>query len=136
MAREDDAGWSNPKVLVIFAFIFLCGTSFGAVVMRAYVHRHMQPAVVVEAPPVKNSAANMDAASKLGLSQLEKELNLSGSQKETVMAVLDEYGKFYQNIEDQRQDVARHGERRILDCLDDTQKQQFQKMLGIKDLPQ
>jgi hypothetical protein len=135
MAREDDAGWSNPKVLVIFAFIFLCGTSFGAVVMRAYVHRHMQPVAAVAAP-VKNSAANMDAASKLGLAQLVKELNLSGPQKETVMAVLDEYGKFYQNIEDQRQDVARHGERRILDCLDDTQKQQFEKMLGIKQLPQ
>jgi hypothetical protein len=136
MAREEDAGWSNPKVLLIFAFIFLCGTSFGAVVMREYVHRHLHPAVLVETPPVKSSAANMDAASKLGLLQLEKELNLSGSQKETVMAVLDEYGKFYQNIEDQRQDVARHGERRILDCLDDTQKQKFEKMLGIKLRPQ
>jgi hypothetical protein len=124
MAREEDAGWSNPRVLVIFAVIFLCGTSFGAVLMSEYMHTH------VHLP--ETSAGTMDAASKLGLERLKSQLDLTDSQQQTVMGVLDEYGKFYQNIEDERQDVARHGERRILDCLTEPQKQKFQKMLGIK----
>ncbi len=96
--------------------------------MREYMHTH------VHLP--ETSAGKMDAASKLGLERLKLQLELTDAQQQTVMAVLDEYGKFYQNIEDERQDVASHGERRIMDCLTEPQKQKFQQMLGIKKTAQ
>jgi hypothetical protein len=44
--------------------------------------------------------------------------------------VLDDYGKYYQNIEDEREDVAEHGKQRILSVLDERQKKRFNEIFG------
>jgi hypothetical protein len=44
------------------------------------------------------------------------------------MQVLDDYGKYYQNIEDEREDVAEHGRRRILDTLTPDQQTRFNRI--------
>jgi hypothetical protein len=43
MHQQREPGWSNPKVLTIFALIFLCGSAFGAALTRSYLHRHLPP---------------------------------------------------------------------------------------------
>lgn len=72
----------------------------------------------------------MEAARRVGLQQLKSELNLTPSQELVVTRVLDDYGKYYQNIEDEREDVAAHGKRRILDVLNDQQKKRFDQIFG------
>lgn len=118
MLRKDQPGWSNPKVLAILGVIFLCGAAFGSVVMRAYLHSQ----------PAQQQLA-IEAARRVGLQKLKLELGLSPQQEQTVMTVLDEYGKYYQNIEDDREDVAEHGKRRILAVLNDRQKKRFNEIL-------
>lgn len=72
----------------------------------------------------------MDAARRVGLQHLKVELNLTPSQELIVTRVLDDYGKYYQNIEDEREDVAAHGKQRILDVLNDQQKKRFDQIFG------
>jgi hypothetical protein len=50
-----------------------------------------------------------------------------------VTKVLDDYGKFYQNIEDERQDVAESGRRQILEILSPEQKTKFNEMTSLRN---
>lgn len=120
MLRQDDDGWSNPKVLTIFALIFLCGIATGAAVTRSYLHSRMQP---------PDNTASMQAARRYGVQRLKTELNLSAAQEQTIMQVLDDYGKYYQNIEDEREDVAEHGRQRINDVLKPDQQKRFNQLV-------
>jgi hypothetical protein len=121
MMRHNDAGWSNPKVLAIVTVVFLCGAAFGSAVTREYLHsklfppRHQEP---------------MEIARNLGLSRLKAELNLSPDQEKIVTKELDDYAKYYQNIEEQREDVAELGKQRIMDVLNDQQKKRFKQIFN------
>jgi hypothetical protein len=59
---------------------------------------------------------------------LKAELNLTPDQERVVTKVLDDYAKYYQNIEDERDDVAEHGKQRILDVLRPEQQKKFTKI--------
>jgi hypothetical protein len=120
MEGSQDAGWSNPKVLTIFAFIFLCGAMTGAVGMREFMHIRV---------PVSETRV-MEAAKSLPPELLSSKLNLTAEQKKAVTGQLDEYAKYYQNIEEEKSDVARHGIQAIMDCLTEDQRKQFAKMFG------
>ena len=122
MLRRDEAGWSNPKVLAVIALIFLCGAAVGSAVTRGYLHSRMA------APP--GEQLTIEAARRVGLERLKAQLNLSPAQEQTVMKVLDDYGKYYQNIEDDREDVAAHGKQRILEVLNEQQKKRFNEIFG------
>jgi hypothetical protein len=124
--RSADASWANPKVLSIFALIFLCGVGAGAIATRTYLHARLF--APVESPFV------LEAAKQVGLERLKHELKLTEVQAQTVAKVLDDYGKFYQNIEDEREDVAEYGKRRILDVLTPDQQHQFNEIFS-KPLP-
>lgn len=120
MLRHKDAGWSNPKVLTILAVIFACGAALGSAVTSRFLHARMT---------VTDRQTTMESAQRLGVQHLKTELNLTPEQNETVMKVLDDYGKYYQNIEDEREDVAEHGKQRILSVLDAHQQKRFLELL-------
>lgn len=48
------------------------------------------------------------------------------------MKILDDYGKFYQNIEDEREDVAEYGRKRLLETLTPEQRTRFNQMISQK----
>jgi vacuolar-type H+-ATPase subunit H len=121
MLRQNDTGWANPKVLTILAIIFLCGAAVGSTVTRSYLHSKMFP---------QRQHQRLDEAQRVGLTRLKTELNLSADQEKVVTEVLDDYAKYYQNIEDEREDVAEHGERRILDILTPAQQKKFSQIFG------
>jgi hypothetical protein len=125
MLRQNDAGWSNPKVLAILAVIFLCGAAFGSAVTRSYLHSKMFPAP---------QHRGLKAAQRVGLERLKTELNLTPEQEKIVTKELDDYAKYYQNIEDEREDVAEHGKQRILDVLNPEQRRKFSEIFS--ELPQ
>jgi hypothetical protein len=117
MQHQSDPGWSNPRVLTIFALIFFIGTVLGCALTLSYMHRH-----ILHADPHVNS---IESAGHYGLQGLKSELNLTPEQQHFIAQELDDYGKYYQNIEEERRDVAEHGMQRILDRLDEPQKKKF-----------
>ena len=121
MVRHNDAGWSKPKVLAIVAVIFLCGAAFGSAVTRQYLHSKLFAA---------RQQQPIDVARHLGLTRLKAELNLTPDQEKTVTKELDDYAKYYQNIEEEREDVAEHGKQRILNVLNDQQKKRFNEIFN------
>jgi hypothetical protein len=124
MLRHTDAGWSNPKVLTIFALIFVCGLVIGAAITVAVLHRTMLPKRTDHAP-----------AAKISVERLRRDLRLTPEQERFVTKELDDYAKYYQNIEEERQDVAEHGKQRILGILDPEQKKRFLQMFRSQPLP-
>lgn len=117
-------GWSNPKVLTIFALIFLCGIACGSVLTRSYLHRHLTSVR-------DRHEASIESAGRYGLQQLKTELNLTPEQLRFITQELDDYRKYYQNIEDERLDVAEHGKQRILDRLNPEQKRKFNDLFNV-----
>lgn len=118
MLREDEAGWSNPKILTIFFLVFLCGLAFGAAGTRAFLHQRVQSKV---------SAPNLD--------YLTRELQLTSQQKQVVMEVLDDYAKYYENLEQDRENVAEHGKDQIMKVLRPDQQKRFAKLFQSPSLP-
>jgi hypothetical protein len=121
MMRHNDAGWSNPKVLAIVTVIFLCGAAFGSAITRQYLHSKLFP---------PRQQEPIEVARRVGLSRLKAELNLSPDQEKIVTKELDDYAKYYQNIEEQREDVAELGKQRIMDVLNDHQKKRFTEIFN------
>jgi Spy/CpxP family protein refolding chaperone len=72
----------------------------------------------------------IERARHVGLSSLKATLNLTPSQEQVITKILDDYGKYYQNIEDEREDVAEDGRRRILEVLTPEQRARFNAMIG------
>jgi hypothetical protein len=121
MLRRNDAGWSNPKVLTILTVIFLCGAAFGTAVTRSYLHSKILSSKQYD---------GMEAARQVGLERLKTQLNLTPEQERIVTKELDDYAKYYQNIEDEREDVAEHGKQRIFDVLTPEQRKKFGQIFG------
>ncbi len=117
-AEADDAGWANPKVLTVLLLIFVCGGAVGSAATRWYLHSRMAPVA---------AHTQMDL---MGLKQLKAELQLTPDQEKIVMKELDDYAKYYQNIEDEREDVALHGRQRIFQILTPEQRKRFRELFG------
>lgn len=77
----------------------------------------------------------IEDARQFGLNRLQRELNLTPQQTKIVARELDDYAKYYQNIEEEREDVAEHGRQRILSILNDQQKKQFNSIFHTRNVP-
>jgi hypothetical protein len=112
MLQNDEASWSNPKVLVTLLVIFLCGAAFGSVLTRSYIHKKIGD---------RRSVA-------ISLQNLKAELKLTPDQEKIITKELDDYVKFYQNIREEQEDVAAVGKRRIFDALTPAQRRRFNEI--------
>lgn len=117
--RAAKESWSNPKVLAIFVLLFVAGVACGSLITTTVLHRRF----------------HATAASQMGLSELKEKLQLTPQQQQIVTKELDDYVKYYQNIEEEREDVAEHGKRRILSVLNPEQRRQFLEMFKASTLP-
>ena len=120
MLRHEDAGWTNPRVIAILSIVFLCGSAVGAAIMRGYLHAKIGTA----------GAFVRVSRKQVSFDTLRSELHLTSTQERTVSSVLDDFAKYYQNLEEQREDVAEAGKRRILGVLDDSQQQRFYQLFN------
>ncbi len=102
--------------------IFLCGAAVGVVGTQAFLREHwgINPAAI----------STVEKARHVGLVNLRTKLNLTAQQERTISKILDDYGKFYQNIEDEREDVAGQGRRQILEALTPEQQKRFKELIG------
>lgn len=120
MLRNDDNGL-NPRVIAILAVIFFCGAAFGAVGMNLYLHQFLPPATKASYFAYQGRRISMD--------KLQSDLDLNADQRETIMLILDDYAKYFLNLEDQRQNLYESGRLKIMDVLDEKQKAKFEQLL-------
>lgn len=111
--------WSNPRVLLTFSLIFLCGALVGAI------------AITLTAQSQAYTASSPQELNReLTLTNLTSELDLSTSQQERLRVVLDDYFQYYHALQDQLDEVKASGREKITEILTDEQKVKFQKMLN------
>lgn len=65
---------------------------------------------------------------------LKEQLHLTPEQAATVDKELDDYAKYYENIQEEREDVAEHGVYRILAVLNPEQKKEFLRLFRTEPL--
>ena len=82
--------------------------------MRGYLWRGCHAGYLHAACRFSAQQRTIEAAEPIRPPTIEAQLNLTPVQEQTILAVLDDYAKYYQNIEEEREDVAEHGKRRIL----------------------
>lgn len=105
--------WSHPQVLSILSVVFLLGIAVGVAATHAYLHHRMM---------------HKPATLAVRLNELKSGLSLTPEQENVVTKELDDYAKYYQNIEEERLDVAQHGRQRILNVLTPQQQKRFVEM--------
>lgn len=115
-ADAENLSWSHPRVLTILVIIFLFGSAVGTTATHAYLHHKM-----MHRPP----------GISVRLNALKAQLQLTPEQEKTVAKELDDYAKYYQNIEEERMDVAQHGKQRIMAVLNPHQRKLFAEMFDI-----
>lgn len=123
MATSGDTGWSNPRILTLFILVFVSGMAIGAAGTRAFLHRRMMPQPVQQ-PPVAS------------VKVLREQLQLTPNQERVIKLTLDDYAKYYDNIEMERQSVAEHGKQQILSVLNPDQQKRFLALFKTQPLPQ
>jgi Spy/CpxP family protein refolding chaperone len=118
----DAISWRNPKVLRVLFLVFVAGGLSGAVTFRmARMMLRREPAAMAAAGP---SLRDKEQA----LALLKQELNLTPNQTERVSAIIDDYKRYYGNIQDQVEEVRATGKNRILEVLDPQQRSKFEKL--------
>lgn len=120
MLAADSAAWRNPRVLTILLFVFTVGALSGALTMRVGLHQalhHLEPSW-------------KQGNKELFLQRFKTELKLSPEQTEKIAKVLVDYGMYYQNLQEQLDEVRATGKTRILEVLDPEQKKKFERMMS------
>lgn len=127
MLHPGDTRWPNVQVIIILAVVFFSGSVVGAALMREYLHsRFRLPA----------AHDYIYSGHRVPFETLKSDLHLTHDQEETVKQVLDDFAKYYQNLEDQRDDVTEAGKRRIFAVLTPEQRQRFNELFhDQKDKP-
>src|SRR5271165_3296251 len=113
------ATWQNWRILLMLALVFLSGAATGALGMRAGLH----------------SALHHSNQPTLSYEVLNKELNLDAQQASQLRSILDDMGKYnedlqteLENVRTQIDDVRATGKNRIFQILKPEQRAQFEKI--------
>jgi len=113
----------NPKVISTLMVVFLAGAAVGALAMQMGLHDKLHR--TVSAAAFKPSPAAKEAT----VQKFKEELHLSDAQTQQISSILDDYRHYYQSLQDQLDDVRATGKTRIVQILDDSQREKFEKMI-------
>jgi len=116
-------GGQNPKVISTLMVVFLAGAAVGALAMQLGLHEKLHRTAAAASKPVPPAAK--DAV----LQRFKTELDLSAAQTQQMSSILDDYRHYYQSLQDQLDDVRAMGKTRIVQILDEGQRQKFDKMM-------
>lgn len=86
-------------------------------------HQKLNPTRVSAAPAV--SQPDHDAV----LHQFKTQLDLSADQTEKISMILEDYRHYYDSLNEQVEDLRSTGRTRIIQILDDRQRDKFEKMM-------
>jgi hypothetical protein len=104
--------WKNQTLasFAVLALVFLCGAMVGAVAMNVGHNR------------LHRSAFWTDSGKAAYLARIKRELDLSPAQTRQMESILDDFSQYYRT-------VLSDGRDRILQILNDEQKQKFEQIL-------
>src|SRR5580700_6580106 len=117
VSPAERATWQNPRIFSTLLLVFLAGATTGAVSMKFGLHDILHKST----PPASKEAV---------LQKFRTDLNLTPAQTDKISLVLDDYRHYYQSVQDQLDDIRATGKMRILQELDPSQRDKFQKMMG------
>ena len=120
MFAADRASWQNPRILSTLLLIFLAGALAGAIVMRAGLRDKLHRAA--------GASYWTDDANTFSYEKLTKELKLSQEQSDKLKTILDDFGKYHEDLEAQMEDVRATGKNRIRQMLTPPQRQRFEEL--------
>jgi len=97
-----------------------------ALTMQLGLHERLHRSVSAASPQPVRKASTNDAL----VQRFKTELNLSSDQTDKIAMVLDDYRHYYQNLQDQLDDVRATGKTGILQILNPEQRAKFEKIMG------
>ena len=109
--------WTNPRILTTLLLVFLTGAVSGALTMRAGLHGVLHADSTPKVP-----------GTQLSYEHLKGELRLTPQQSDSIRMILDDMGKYQEDLQHQVEDVRATGKNRIRAVLTPDQKQQFEHL--------
>lgn len=103
---------AKATLCLSFALIFLCGAVSGALLMNLKSH-------------ARDTVGHGHFDGRFELDHLHQELDLTDEQTRQLSMILDDVAKYYDN-------VLSDGQTRVMQILDDKQKEKFQKLLATE----
>jgi hypothetical protein len=116
MAAER-ATWQNPRIFSTLLLVFLAGATAGAVSMKFGLHQFLH-------------RSSVPASKEEVLQKFRTDLNLTPAQTQKISLILDDYRQYSQSVQEQQDDIRATGKMRILQELDSSQRDKFQKLMG------
>lgn len=126
MSIGQPSPWRNPKIGLAVLLVFLCGAAAGAVAARI----HYRALAVAARNATAAPKSWKEGGKEISVERFRKELDLSESQTAEVAEVLDDFMKYYQTLQAQMDDVRANGKDRILSILNESQREQFTRMMS------
>lgn len=111
--------WQNPRILCILLLVFLCGATAGALTMRLGFSSSYR----------RGSTYWQEGGKEISIERFRRELNLTPDQARQMETILNDFMMYYQQVKDQLDSVRADGKAKILQILNDEQKQKFLRML-------
>jgi Spy/CpxP family protein refolding chaperone len=121
MVVAERAPWQNPRIVTTLLLVFLAGASAGALSMKMGLHNVLHRSIGAGAREPGRDAV---------VQRFRTELQLTGAQADQIAAVLEDYRKYYQTIQDQLEDIRATGKGQIMRILNPEQREKFEKMMG------
>ena len=112
--------WQNPRILSILLLVFLCGAMAGAVTMRLGFPQTLRPP----------QSYWKEGGKEISLDRFRRELNLNDDQARQMESVLNDFVMYYQSLQEQMNDVRSQGKFRIMQILNEDQRQKFNRMIN------
>lgn len=115
------APWRDARIFSTLFLVFLAGAASGALSMRLGSHDRLRGGV---------ASATREPTREVVLRKFQSELDLTGDQSEKLAMVLDDYGHYYKDLQDQLEDLRSTGKNQILAILNPDQRDRFEKMMN------
>lgn len=111
--------WQNPRILCILLLVFLCGATAGALTMR----------LGFTAAYRRSATYWKEGGKEISLDRFRRELDLTPEQASQMEIVLNDLVMYYQSVQEQMNEVRGSGKARIIQILNETQRQKFLRMV-------
>ena len=112
--------WQNPRILCILLLVFLCGSMAGALTMRLGFSQAYR----------RNLGYWKEGGKEISLERFRRELNLNEEQTRQMEVVLNDFVTYYQTLQEQMNEVRSSGKARIMQVLNEEQRQKFTRMIS------
>jgi Spy/CpxP family protein refolding chaperone len=118
---SDKPSIGNPRIASTLLLVFMAGVATGMLGMRYGLHDRLHR--------VMAAASSRETGKEAVLQDFKTKLDLSPEQTDQISVVLEDYRHYYESLQDQLDDLRSTGKTRILQILQPSQRDKFEKMM-------